>query len=149
MATMRVAIVNKLLTVSGVENVFDYVYWTDNWQDIYTKFAAGGRINTWMVGLASNPENEIDAGNRTKTYVWNLFVYYSFKSTATSSRNLEDLCESVTNEFLEGYRIIDGATIENTVLLGIENAVYAGTPAHRGQIQVTIKEIIAQTISCG
>jgi len=149
LATLSVSLVNKLNTVSGVENVFDYVYWTDDWQDIYSKFAKDGRINTWMVGLASNPTNKIDAGNKTKIYVWNLFVYYSLKSTETSSRDLEDICESVTNEFLEGYYLQAGTNITKVALLGIENTTYAGTPCHRGQIQISIEEIIAQDISCG
>ncbi len=149
MGTLRVSLVNKLNTVTGVENVFDYVYWTDNWQDIYTKFAKDGRINTWMVGLASSQPAELGAGTKTKTYLWNLFVYYSLKSSGQSSRNLEDICESVTNEFQEGFYLQDGASILSSNLIGIENAVYAGTPAHRGQIQINTEEITAQDISCG
>ena len=48
---------------------------------------------------------------------------------------------------LQGFSFRDAQYIENVALMGIENTVYAGTPCHRGQIQITIKEFIAQDIS--
>ena len=146
LSTVRAALKTKLDAVTGVENVYDYVYWTGDWETIYANFAKDGRINTWMIGLANIPNTKIDNGNRYKTYVFNLFVYYSLQTSTESSKDLEDLIDTVVNEFIDGFSFLVATTTENVVCLGIENMTYAGTPAHRAQLQITVQEITAQDL---
>lgn len=148
LATIRTALKTKLDAVTGVENVYDYVYWTDDWQVIYDKFATDGRINTWMIGLANNTVNKIDVGNRTREYQFNLYAYYSLKTSDESSKIFENILDLVVNEFLESFSFLDATTIKSVQIVGIDNSTFAGTPAHRAQLQMTIEEITAQDLAC-
>jgi len=153
---IRTATKLKLESVSGVENVLDYVVWTDSWQDIMDLFEKDGRINTWMVGLGNNNLNELDAGLRNSTYIINIFAYYSIKTSNESSKTFEDLVMTVRDEFMKSFSYIktyvpaytDHAISRMPSTIIIDNAVYLQNPCHRLQMQIPITETVAQDISC-
>lgn len=146
--TVRTALVAKLDAVTGIENVYDYVYWTDDWQAIYSQFAKNGRINTWMVGLGSNVGNRVERGLVYKPYIFNLFAYYSLKTSNQSSKVFENLCDSVVNEFLVSRSFLAKTTINIASLVSVENGVFSGTPIHRAQLQIGVTEIVEQSFLC-
>lgn len=148
LATVRTAIKTKLDAITGIENVYDYVYWTDDWQVVYDNFAKDSRINCWFIGLASRDPSVVSSGTVERQRVFNFFAYYSLKSSNQSSITLENLVDTVCNEFEESLSITTALTSDSIELISIESTLFAGTPAHRATIQFTCTEIIAQDLAC-
>lgn len=147
-ATVRTAIKTKLDTITGIENVYDYVYWTEDWQVIYDNFAKDGRINCWFIGLAKRIPSVISSGTTDRERTFNFFNYYSLKSSNQSSIAFENLIDLVCNEFEESLSITTALTSNSIELLSVDSTLFAGTPAHRASLQFICTENIAQDLAC-
>ena len=102
LSTIRASIKSKLESVSGVENVNDFVIWSDDWDTLLGYHVKDGRVNTWQIGLRNMPEVVIDNGIRSTAFTFNLFGLYSMKTADATSKTFEEICESVMYEFAEG-----------------------------------------------
>jgi hypothetical protein len=148
LATIRTALQTKLDAISGVENVYGYQYWTEDWQTIYDNFAKDGRINCWFIGLANRSPKQVSSGTVSKTRTFNLYAYYSFKSADQTSIIFENLLDSVCNEFEDSLSFTTSTIVDSVSLETIDTTLFAGTPAHRGQIQIVLTETTAQDLAC-
>ncbi len=148
LSSIRSALKTKLDAITGIENVFDYVYWTDDWQTIYDNFAKDSRINCWFIGLTSRESSEITNGIISREYTFDLFAYYSFKSSNESSKSFEALLDAVQNDFETSHSFVNATNVNSVELVSIESTLFAGTPAHRGNIRISITEEVAQDIAC-
>lgn len=148
LATVRTAIKTKLDAITGIENVYDYVYWTDDWQTIYDNFAKDSRINCWFIGLASRIPSVVSSGTTDRERTFNFYHYYSLKSSSQSSIAFEALLDLVCNEFEESLSIATALTSNSIELISTDSTLFAGTPAHRGHIQFVCTENIAQDLAC-
>ena len=156
-AEIRTATKLKLEGITGVENVLDYVVWTDDWNTIINLFADDdGRINTWMVGLANNNENTLQSGINVYNYLINILGYYSIKTNNQSSKTFEDIVMSIRDEFMKSFSYIKTfvatyaghAITRPPNLIAVENTVYLQHPCHRAQIQIPVEETVAVSEVC-
>ena len=148
-SSIRTDIVTKLTPVPGVENVKDFIIWSDDWRDIVNRFSADGRMHTWMVGLANSNRNIFKAGALQRFYLWNVVAYYSIKTVNKSSQVFENLIEAVMNEFSKSISFISTAGSSRPMnLVKLENTVFQNTPAHRAILEIDIDENIDQDAIC-
>lgn len=155
-ASIRSATVLKLQSVTGVENVLDYVIWTDDWDFILNTFTKDGRVNTWMVGLANNSNNEIDGDLKIHPYLINLFAYYSLKTDQQSSKTFEDLVLTVRDELMKSFNYVKPLipAYDNSVitmppnLIVFDNTVWLQQACHRAQIQLIATETVVEDLQC-
>lgn len=147
LATIRTALKTKLDAITGVENVYDYLYWTEDWQTIYDNFAKDSRINCWFIGLANREPSKITSGIVSRRRIFDCFAYYSFKSEDQTSITFENLLDLVQNEFEESLSFTT-ATKHVVRIVTVDTTLFAGTPAHRGHIQIDTVEEIAQDLAC-
>jgi len=155
-AEIRTATKLKLESISGIENVKDYVIWTDDWNFIIQNFAIDGRINTWMVGLANNNNNQIEGDLHLCPYLINILAYYSIKTDDQSSKTFEDLGMAVRDEFMKSFAYVKTFVPTHTSrtltrppsFIVFDNTVFAQQACHRCQIQIPVEETIAQDLAC-
>jgi hypothetical protein len=153
---VRTATKLKLEGVTGVENVFDYVVWTDNWQYIYDNFSKSGRINAWFIGLANANENTMDKGLKYYPYLINLFAYYAIKTSNESSKAFETIVMAVRDEFMKSFDYIktfvptfsNQAISKPPVTIAFDHSMYVQVPCHRCQIQIPVTETKAEDLQC-
>lgn len=152
LATIRSGIKSQMETLSGINNVLDYVVWTDDWQTIYSLFEEDGRIDTWMIGLKSTPAHNIGAQDKNITWAFNLVGYYSIKTDNESSKAFETNVETILNGFGVSFNPLSlpGVTMSQAPLLAsFDNTVYAQTPAHTAVISIAFNEISDQSLEAG
>ena len=151
LATIRSGIKTKMETLTDVENVLDYVVWTDDWQVIYDKFEEGGRLDTWMIGLNNTPQHIVSSQDKNITWLFNLVGYYSIKTSDESSKAFETIIETIMNGFGVFKNVLGLPGVTNTapILTSLVNAVFNTTPAHMGVIQISFNEITDQALKCG
>jgi len=68
----------KLETLDGIENVKDYLYWSDDFHDLIDlEKDAEGYYHEWQVGLAGNPLNNLGVGEISETFSVSIVFKYS------------------------------------------------------------------------
>lgn len=148
-SAIRSAIATRLDAVSGVENVNDYVIWTDEWETILQKFAIDGRINTWGVGLGAPSSSVFGRDMVTNTWQFNMFFLYSVKTDQKSSQQFEGIIDNVIREFAANKSIATGVTNAPARIAVVENGVFAEQPVHRAHLILPVTEVYQKTIECG
>jgi len=152
LATIRSGIKSKLETLTDINNVLDYVVWTDDWQTIYSLFRKNGRVDTWMISLQNTPQHQVNAEDKNITWLFNITGYYSIQTTAESSKQFETNIETILNGFGASKNPLGlpGVTLPQAPLLTtVANTVYVQNPAHTAVIQMGFNEIVNQTLTCG
>ncbi len=153
---IRTATKSKLEAISGVNNVLDYVVWTDDWDYITSNFVTNDRVDTWMLGLATSPETRLMNGYKEFDFVMNIVSYYSIKTSNTSSKTFEDLVMTVADDFMTSfnYVITYVSGYANSIItnpprnIRIENTIFAQHPCHRAIMEIPIMETVAGTTAC-
>lgn len=148
---IRAGIKTKLESISGIENVNDFVIWSDDWDSLLTYFVKDGRVNTWQIGLISAPAPVLDSELVTNVYNIGLFGLYSIKTDQESSKTFEDLCLKVINEFATSINPISVAGTrfpKPPSLLSFANTIYMQSPAHQATIQMQVSESVERSLLC-
>ena len=151
LATIRSGIQSKMAGLTDINNVLDYVVWTDDFQVLYDKFATGGRFDTWMIQLSNTPQHSVGAQDKNITWNFNIIGYYSIKTDDESSKQFETNIETILNAFAVGKNVLGLAGVTNTapILASVASTVFNTTPAHTCVIQISFNEISDQTLQCG
>jgi len=139
------AIKTKMEAIDGINNVFDYVFWTDDYQVIYNYLSANGRIDSWHIGQGATTTT-IDSGMKIRNYLWNIFGIYSIKTSDESSKAFELLIEKILDDFSISFSFLAQTNHTPPNLVILENGVYSNTPVHRCQIQLPVTERTAQNL---
>jgi hypothetical protein len=153
-STIRSGVKTKLETLKtsgSIGNILDYVFWTDDWNTVYSVFGDGnGRINFWSFGLNSFPARVVTAGQVTDVYTINMFGFYSIKTANESSKSMEDIVIEIRDLFSTSKNVLSLPGVTNSApnLVGIDNTVYVETPAHRAQMQMVVTEMLDQELKC-
>lgn len=151
LATIRSGIKTKLETLTDVNNVLDYVVWTEDWETIFTKFSKDGRLDTWMIALSNTPQHIISSGDKNITWLFNIVGYYSIKTDDESSKAFETIIETILNGFGTSKNILGLPGVTNgdaPTLISMTNEVFEMSPCHRAVIQMSFNEITDQELSC-
>lgn len=151
LANIRSGIKTKMETLTDVNNVLNYVVWTDDWQVIYDKFEEGGRLDTWMIGLNNTSQHVVSSQDKNITWNFNIVGYYSIKTSDESSKAFETIIETILNGFATSKNILGLPGITNTppILTSLVNAVFNTTPAHMAVISMAYNQITDQALNCG
>ena len=148
LSTIRTAIKSKLELVTDVENVKDFVIWSDKWDDLLAYFVKDGRVNTWQIGLRSTPEVYIDNGIRETAFMFNIYGLYSMKTENESSKVFEGITEAVLYEFSKANSFLTNTELtQKPSLVSFENAIYLQNPVHRCLINLQVTERVGQDLS--
>ena len=86
LSAIRTGLKTKLEAISGVVNVLDHIYWTDDWNELLTYFTSNGRPNNWQIALANSPAPIRRAEDKTLTWVFNLFCIYAVHTYSQSRK---------------------------------------------------------------
>lgn len=150
-ANIRSGLQTKLAALSGINNVLDYVVWTDDWAVIYEKFEEGGRLDTWMISLNNTPQHVVSSQDKNITWVANIVGYYSIKTSDESSKDFEDNIETILNALALGKNVLGLPGVTNTapLLTTVANTLFNKSPAHTAVIQITFNEYVDQALQCG
>jgi len=150
LSDIRTGLKTKLEAVTAIENVYDYIFWTDDWNTLLTFFSKDGRPNNWQIALANSPAVDRKAEDRTFTWTFNLFGIYAVDTDKESSKTFEGICENILIDFSTSYNILELTGVKNNMpnIVGIENNVWSNFPVHRGQIEITFTETVDNSILC-
>lgn len=139
---IRTGIKDKLEGITSVNKVLDYVIWTDDWKTIYNLFAEGKeRINVWMVGLGASPLAVIGQGYKERVYTFNIFGYYSIKTSNQTSKTFENIIGDIVDDFDGSLKIATGAELQGPItIVSIVNTIYLQHPCHQVAMQVSVRD---------
>lgn len=69
---------DHLETVDGIENVKDYLYWSDDFHDLIDlEKDTDGYYHEWQIGLAGNPSNVLGSGEIEEAFSISIVFKYS------------------------------------------------------------------------
>lgn len=150
LSTIRAGLKTKLEAVTGIANVMDYIYWTDDWHELLTYFTQNGRPNNWQIAVGNSPAVVRESEAKTMTWLFNLFGIYAVNTDTESSKTFEGICENILLDFSNSFNILSLTGVKNDMpsLIGIENNTWSNFPVHRAQLQITFTETIDNTILC-
>lgn len=147
-STIKSTVRSKMQALTNINNVKDWVIWTDSWQDIYDNFEEGGRIDTWMIGVSAANPNIQGRGFVKRPWMVNIFGIYSIKSSNKSSQKLENNAEAIMNEFSKSGSFLDSTIHAPMNMVLFENGIAYQQPIHRTQLQMLVTETVVVPFSC-
>ena len=150
-STIRAAVKTKLESITGIENVHDYVIWSDDWDTLLSNFSADNKIQEWYIGLGGVPDNTVSAGDKKQGFTVNIYGLYGMHTATESSKLFEDLIMDVIDAFSTSFNVLELPGVNNmppTLPGPVENTIWAHFPVHRAIINLTITEIVNQELLC-
>lgn len=124
---------------ANIENVYEYVFWSDNIEDVYDRLKDDdGNLQRWMIGWSSSPATVRKGGIVEERYTINVFGLFGIRQDNTSSETFEGLVEKIKKYFSKRDSVLNYTKHLPPTIVGIENTTYRNQyPIHACQIQLT------------
>jgi hypothetical protein len=102
LALVRSKIKTKLEAISGVENVYDYKRFCNDWTTYQDLFIKDSKVNTWEIERISFSANGHGAPNEVedKTHTFIIRGFYSMFDSLATEKTFQDIVEAIVSDFI-------------------------------------------------
>lgn len=102
LSAIRTKIKTKLEAISGIENVYDYKRYCNDWATYQDLFVKDEKVNTWeierlnFVSTGHGASGEVE----DKTHSFIIRGFYSLFDSLATEKTFQDLVDSITSDFI-------------------------------------------------
>lgn len=102
LSTIRTKIKTKLQSIIGIENVYDYKRYCNDWASYRDLFIKDCRVNTWEIERVSFSRSAIGGSGDVEDTIHNFVIrgFYSVHDILATEKTFQDLVETVCATFV-------------------------------------------------
>ncbi len=150
-ADIRSAVKTRLESISSLDNVHDYLIWSDDFDTLLSFYSDGSTIHEWYIGLGALPSHTVSAGDTTQQFQVSIAGIFGLHTATESSKTFEDKLMDIITSFGTSFNVLELPGVTNqppTIPGGVETIIWGQFPVHRAVVQLPVTLITNQELLC-